>query len=201
MPDKEFFAVLNDPRIMPYRGEKVLLFRESSYWYEVEVVICNTLHHEQWNDFCNKHKVLYWVYLDKVDNLIQRPVKETLTNNWHTPDLPLWEGESYEKMNAGLKKPRARPVFKDIKICENCAASVKNEHGTMVGCLVLNKRLPAFSSSPQRRGFIRLAKDRINFPMCYTLTKPERQRISEPLPQRSTDKPEQEEEFEEDYDD
>ena len=198
MPDKEFFAILNDSRCMPYRGETVLLFRESSFWYEVEVVICNTYHMKEWLEFCNKAKVMYWVYLDKVENLIRRKIKEVRINNWYTPDLPLWEGESYEKMNAELKKPRARPVFKDIKICENCAASVKNEHGTMVGCLVLNKRLPAFSSSQQRKGLIKLAKDQINFPMCYTLTKPKRQRISEPLPQRDTDKPEQEEEFEED---
>lgn len=198
MPDKEFYATLNDPRIMPYRGERVLLFRESSYWYEVETVICNTQHIDQWREFCEKNKILYWVYLDKVENLVLRPIRQVLTNNWHTPDLPLWEGESYEKMNAGLKKPRARPVTMDIKICQTCAACVRNEHGTMTGCLVLNKRLPAFNSASQRKGFIKLAKDQINFPMCYTLTKPKRQRISEPLPQRDTDKPEQEEEFEED---
>lgn len=171
MPDKEFFAVLNDPRIMPYRGEKVLLFRESSYWYEVEVVICNTLHHDQWEDFCNKHKVLYWVYLDKVDNLIQRPVKETLTNNWHTPDLPLWEGESYEAMNYGLTKPRGKPLFMDMRVCERCSARVVNEDCT-IECLKTHCKIPKFNTIKHRRGFIQYAKDKFDFPNCFTLTKP-----------------------------
>ena len=195
--DKEYYSVLNDPRHMPYRGQRVLLFRESTYWYEVETIVCNTHNHAEWYDFCDRYKILYWVYIDKIENLIPRKVGPHGKNEWYTPNLPLWEGESYAKMNEGVKKPRARSIEKDFKICHACSACVKNEHGTMVGCLVMNKRLPAFNSLQQRRGFMRLAKELIKFPTCFTLTKPSRQHITEPLPKRTTDKRDEDLDFSE----
>ena len=88
-PRKEYYVRLNDTRFIPYRGERILLFRESTYWFELEIYKCNLFGIEAWREFCDQNKILYWCYLDKLDYLIPRPMKRC-KDEWYTPDLPLF---------------------------------------------------------------------------------------------------------------
>lgn len=104
---KEYYARLNDIRTMPYRGELVLLFRESYYWYELEIFRVNTVHIDEWFNFCNNNKILYWCYLDKIENLMVRPIKRA-KGEWYTPELPLFENNFHFPNCFTLTKPNRK---------------------------------------------------------------------------------------------
>lgn len=167
---KEYYARLNDIRMMPYRGELVLLFRESSCWYEIEIFRVNTFRIEQWLAFCRENKVLYWCYLDKIDSLIVRPIRRA-RGEWYTPDLPLFGNKDEGKK---LRKPPRKPVWYELKTCLKCSASKKDEAGNLLGCFLMNKFLPSYHSLSHRKNFLKFAKDNFHFPNCFTLTKPNR---------------------------
>lgn len=76
---------------MPCKGEMVFLFRESTYWYEAEIYKVNVFKIAEWLEFCQKNKILYWCYLEDINNLVARPIMTRKKRAWYTPDLPLFD--------------------------------------------------------------------------------------------------------------